>query len=64
MKPIAIIGGGLTGLSCAYHLNKAGIDYRIYEKENEIGGRLRTESIDGFTIDRGFQVYLLSLIHI
>ncbi len=58
MKPIAIIGGGLTGLSCAYHLNKAGIDYRIYEKENEIGGRLRTESIDGFTIDRGFQVYL------
>lgn len=58
MKPIAIIGGGLTGLSCAYHLEKAGLDYRLYEKENEVGGRLRTEFIDGFTIDRGFQVYL------
>jgi protoporphyrinogen oxidase len=58
MKPIIIIGAGLTGLSCAYHLEKAGLDYRIYEKEPEVGGRLRTENIDGFTIDRGFQVYL------
>lgn len=58
MKPVAIIGGGLTGLSCAYHLEKAGIDYRLYEKEAEIGGRLRTENFDGFIVDRGFQVYL------
>ena len=58
MKPIVIIGAGLTGLSCAYHLDKAGLDYKIYEKEPEIGGRLRTEKIDGFTVDRGFQVYL------
>ena len=58
MKPIVIIGAGLTGLSCAYHLDKAGLDYKIYEKETEIGGRLRTEKINGFTVDRGFQVYL------
>lgn len=40
-KKIAIIGGGISGLSCAIDLEKKGYDVTIYEKENLLGGRLR-----------------------
>ncbi|MBU3199257.1 FAD-dependent oxidoreductase [Clostridium estertheticum] len=39
-KKIAIIGGGISGITCAYDLNKKGYSVDIYEKENEIGGSL------------------------
>src|SRR6266853_4961114 len=44
-----IIGAGLTGLSCAYHL---GEDYLVIEKENEPGGVVRTRNRhNGFLCD-------------
>jgi protoporphyrinogen oxidase len=49
MPEIAIIGGGLTGLSTAHHLGRK--DWCIYEKENRAGGLCRTESRDGFLFD-------------
>ena len=45
-----IIGAGLTGLSCAYHL-KSG--YRIYEKTSQTGGNCRSRKIGDFTFDLG-----------
>jgi monoamine oxidase len=36
---IAIVGAGLAGLSCAYQLKQAGVDARVYEASNRIGGR-------------------------
>ncbi len=50
-KRIFILGAGLTGLSAAWHLQKRGIDCRIFEKESEIGGLCRSKKINGFTFD-------------
>ena len=58
MEPtILIIGAGVTGLSAANLLEKYGINYRIYEANEKIGGRIQTNIIQEFRIDRGFQVF-------
>lgn len=57
---IAIIGAGLTGLSCAYHLEQEGFSPILFEKEGLPGGRIQSEKYNGFTLDRGFQVFLSS----
>ena len=57
-KPILIIGAGMAGMSCAVHLYRAGFDIRIFEADQNVGGRVQTDSVDGFLLDRGFQVYL------
>lgn len=53
-----IIGAGLAGLSCAVRLHDAGRSVRIFEASDGVGGRVRTDPVDGFLLDRGFQVYL------
>ena len=51
---------GVAGLSCAGKLHKAGKTFKIYEASNDIGGRVQTDKIDGFLLDRGFQIFLTS----
>jgi len=52
MAKIVIIGAGLTGLSTAYHLEEKGFfDYKLFEKETEVGGLCRSVMQDGFTFD-------------
>ncbi len=46
---IVIVGAGLAGLSTAYHLN--GTAYRVFEREQEVGGLCRSYRKDGFTFD-------------
>ena len=46
---ILIVGAGLAGLSTAYHLS--GLPYRLYEREQEVGGLCRSYKKDGFTFD-------------
>ncbi|PHX78947.1 MAG: amine oxidase, partial [Planctomycetaceae bacterium] len=58
MSRTAIIGAGLAGLSCAHALQKRGVDWTIFEASDAVGGRVRTDIVDGFRLDRGFQVYL------
>ncbi len=53
-----IIGGGLAGLCCALRLQAAGRSYQILEASDRVGGRVRTDSVEGFQLDRGFQVLL------
>jgi len=46
---ITIVGAGLAGLSTAYHLN--GVPYRLFEREQDVGGLCRSYRKDGFTFD-------------
>jgi phytoene dehydrogenase-like protein len=57
-EPVVIVGAGMAGLSCAVHLHEAGIAVRVIEACDGVGGRVRTDVVDGFLLDRGFQVYL------
>src|ERR1017187_10582759 len=58
MTRIAIIGGGISGLSAAYSLEEhrragADLDYVLYEASARLGGVLRTERIDGCLVEAG-----------
>ncbi|MFP2902173.1 NAD(P)/FAD-dependent oxidoreductase, partial [Corallococcus sp. 4LFB] len=55
---VIVVGGGLAGLACATALLEARVDARILEAGDAPGGRVRTDSHEGFLLDRGFQVYL------
>lgn len=53
---VLVIGAGLAGLRCADVLAAAGRDVLVWEAKNAVGGRIRTDIVDGFRCDRGFQV--------
>jgi phytoene dehydrogenase-like protein len=53
---VAVAGGGLAGLVAARHLADAGADVTVFERNAEVGGRVRSTREDGFVFDRGFQV--------
>ena len=55
-----VVGGGLAGLVAATRLAEAGADVTLYERRPTVGGRVRTREVDGFTLDRGFQVLFTS----
>jgi len=59
MKPtITIIGAGISGLTAAVYLHQKGYKIQILEASDRAGGRIKTDLIDGFRLDRGFQVLL------
>lgn len=53
---VVVIGAGLAGLQAARGLQELGKSVVVLESSDEVGGRIRTETIDGFLCDRGFQV--------
>jgi phytoene dehydrogenase-like protein len=55
---VIVVGAGLAGLAAARALHRAGRDVVVLEASDGIGGRVRTDAIDGFRLDRGFQVLL------
>lgn len=57
---ITIIGAGVAGLTCAKHLKDRGIEALVLEASDAVGGRVRTDRVEGFLLDRGFQVFLTS----
>jgi phytoene dehydrogenase-like protein len=59
-KDIVIVGAGLAGLRCAQLLQQAGFETLLLEASDAPGGRVRTDLVDGFRLDRGFQVLLTS----
>ena len=50
---IHILGGGPAGLATAYYAKKTGLDFHVYEANNNAGGNCRTIKIDDFRIDTG-----------
>jgi len=59
MASIAIVGGGVAGLTCAWRLQRAGHDVEVLEREAVPGGRMRSETLStprgDFVVDRGAQ---------
>ena len=58
MTDVAIVGAGLAGLTCAQDLTRAGLQCTVLEGADGVGGRVRTDAVDGFLLDRGFQILL------
>ncbi|WP_082297552.1 FAD-dependent oxidoreductase [Microbacterium sp. GCS4] len=56
MHDVVVIGAGLAGLRCAGLLAARGLDVVVLEAGDAVGGRQRTDVLDGFRLDRGFQV--------
>ena len=54
---VIIVGAGLAGLSAARQLAIHGVDVAVVEASDEVGGRVRTDRVDGLLLDRGFQLY-------
>lgn len=50
------MGAGVAGLVCARILSRAGVVVKVFEASDGVGGRVRTDEVDGFLLDRGFQV--------
>ncbi|QGK70453.1 FAD-dependent oxidoreductase [Allosaccharopolyspora coralli] len=55
---VAIVGAGLAGLSAARHLSRRGLSVTVLEQADDVGGRVRTDEVSGFRLDRGFQILL------
>lgn len=52
---VVVVGAGLAGLAAANDLAAADLDVLVLEAADEVGGRVRTDEIDGLLLDRGFQ---------
>ncbi len=57
-KNVVVVGAGLAGLCCARTLQREGHSVQLYEASDGVGGRVRTDTVNGFLLDRGFQVAL------
>jgi phytoene dehydrogenase-like protein len=49
---VVVIGAGLAGLAAAHHLTRAGLHVTVLEAASRVGGRMATERVDGFLLDR------------
>ena len=55
---VIIVGSGISGLNCANKLSAAGLKVLVIEKSDSVGGRIKTGSVNGFKLNRGFHVLL------
>jgi len=55
---VIIVGAGIAGLTAAIQLQKRGLNIRVIEASDRVGGRMKTDKVDGFLLDKGFQVLL------
>ena len=55
--PVVIVGAGIAGLACGLDLTAAGVPVQILDAADGVGGRMRTDQVGGFLLDRGFQVF-------
>jgi protoporphyrinogen/coproporphyrinogen III oxidase len=67
-KQVAVIGGGISGLACAYKLRQLGVAVTLFEARDHSGGLIETHEKDGYLFESGPQSFqgtpsLLALIH-
>ncbi len=51
---VIVVGAGLAGLHAALRLQAAGREVIVLEASDAVGGRIRTDEVDGMLLDRGF----------
>ena len=54
---VIIVGAGLAGISCARALHHENTSFLLIDKSGSLGGKLRTDCMNGYLLDRGFQVF-------
>ncbi|EST36958.1 hypothetical protein N566_15610 [Streptomycetaceae bacterium MP113-05] len=54
---VIVVGAGVAGLACAGDLTAAGRSVLVLEASDRSGGRMRTDRVEGFLVDHGFQVF-------
>jgi len=57
---VAIVGGGMAGLTVASILQQHNVEYCLLEAKSYLGGRVATDNFKGFLLDHGFQVFIES----
>lgn len=57
---VIIVGAGISGLTAAIHLEQEGLKVLVLEASDRVGGRMKTDKLQGFQLDHGFQVLLTS----
>ena len=62
MKKIAVIGAGLGGMSAAISLRAMGYEVDVFEKNDQVGGKLNVREIDGYSFDLGPSIFTLPQI--
>jgi oxygen-dependent protoporphyrinogen oxidase len=50
---VAVVGAGIAGLAAAHHLQRAGLDVRVFEASGRVGGRMASTRRDGYLLDEG-----------
>jgi phytoene dehydrogenase-like protein len=60
MADVVVVGAGVAGLVCAADLTAAGVETLVLEASDGVGGRVRSDLLDGYRLDRGFQILLLA----
>ena len=55
---VGVIGAGISGLTCALRLQQQGHSVRVFEAEHDVGGRMSTTRVDGFSVDTGANLLL------
>ncbi|KAL7001949.1 hypothetical protein U1Q18_003097 [Sarracenia purpurea var. burkii] len=55
---VIVVGAGLSGLSAAARLSSDNIPFLLLEASDAVGGRVRTDVVEGFLLDRGFQIFI------
>ena len=63
-KPVLIVGAGMAGLACAVTLHRSGVPFLLFDRDEKVGGRVQTDEIDGYRLDRGFQVLQIGRAHV
>jgi len=53
---VVVVGAGVAGLACAKHLAAAGVEVVVVEASDDVGGRVRSDVVGSFRVDRGFQL--------
>ena len=53
-----IVGAGMAGLACAVTLHRSSVPFLLFDRDKKVGGRVQTDEINGYRLDRGFQVLL------